>query len=112
MVAIELAASCSPFKRSKASATAISSQSVSGITKAPPRRSQVLQEDAADAVGDVLEAVDHLFQVVVDVGADDEVHRLRLAGLEKRLHAGVVDLVGPVLDAGHGLGDRVQPRGV
>ena len=44
-------------------------------------RSELLDQDAADAVGDILEAVDHLLQVVEDVGADDEVHRPVLAGL-------------------------------
>src|SRR5581483_4628879 len=98
MVAIELAASCRPFSKSKTRATAISSHSISGMATAAPRRSQVLQQNAADAVGDVLEAVDHLLQVVVDVRSDDEVHRLRPARLEQRFHARVVDLVGAVLD--------------
>ena len=35
----------------------------------------LLDHDAADLVGDVLEAVDDLFEMVVDLGADDESHR-------------------------------------
>ena len=41
--------------------------------------SDVLDDDAADLVGDVLEAVDHFLQMVVDLGADDEGHGVGLA---------------------------------
>src|SRR3569833_1374924 len=98
MVAIELAASCRPLRKSKARATNTGTQTVAVAGKSPMGVLLVLEEDAADPVGHVLEAGDDLLQVVVDVGADDEVHRLGLALLEQRLHAGVVDLVRAVLD--------------
>ena len=43
----------------------------------------LFDDDAADAVGHVLEAVHDLFQMVVDFGADDEVHRVAAAVLDK-----------------------------
>src|SRR5690606_37495609 len=70
MVAIELAASCRPFRKSNSRATP--------IRKARIRRAwsmtvlQVLDQNAVDTVGDVLEPVDHLLQVVQQLAADDE----------------------------------------
>ena len=37
-------------------------------------RLDVLDDDAADLVGDVLETVDHLLQLAVDLAADQECH--------------------------------------
>ncbi len=79
MVAIELAASCRPFRKSNTRATPISDDQRSRHEGAGPSgwpRQSVVDHDAADLVGDVLEAVDHLFQVVVDFAADDEGHRV------------------------------------
>src|SRR6202012_93961 len=101
MVAMELAASCRPFRKSNSRATATRNHSVIVPVEIASIGLEMLEQDAADAVGDVLEAVDHLLQVVVEIGADDEVHRPVLALLEQGLHAGVVDLVRSVLDARH-----------
>src|ERR1043166_2178893 len=97
MVAIELAASCRPFRKSKASATAIRKAS----RKPEPARStcvrllQVLDQHAADPVGDVFEPVDHLLEVVIDLGTDDVGHGIAARGpaVEGR-HALVVDFFG------------------
>ena len=58
-VAIELAASCRPLRKSKMRATAMraaSSTNESAIAKRPPgsRRSDVLDHDALNLVGDVI----------------------------------------------------------
>src|SRR5215469_16856846 len=99
MVAIELAASCRPLRKSKARATNTRTQTVADVGSSSMGGSEVLEQDAADPVGHVLEAIDHLFQVVVDLGSSDEVHGPVLALLEQGLHAGVEDLVRAVLDA-------------
>ena len=59
------------------------------------RPSGVVDHDALDLVGDVLEPVEHPFDMAVDLAADEEVHRLLGAmRLEQRLEAGVVEPVG------------------
>src|SRR6478672_6453661 len=102
MVAIELAASCRPFRKSNARATAISATSRRpGPAKCMRPGLEMLDQHAADLVGDVLEAVDDLFQVVVDLGADDIGHRVGPGGpAVERLDARVVEGVGLVLQAG------------
>ncbi len=72
MVAIELAASCRPLRKSNRRAVAIrpiraGRASVASIAR-PPRPSGVLDDEAVDLVGDVLEAVDDLLEVAVDLG--------------------------------------------
>src|SRR5205823_11364064 len=107
MVAMELAASLRPFRKSNASAMTISppSSSIAG--------SHMLDDDAADAVGHVFEPVHHLFEVNEDFDADDVTHRIAFAMLgEQVLDAGVVERVGVVLEANDFLGDDVQPRRV
>ena len=37
--------------------------------------SQMIGDEGVDLVRDVLEAIDHLLQVIVEVGLDDEIHR-------------------------------------
>src|SRR5579862_7103728 len=106
MVAMELAASCRPFRKSKARATTTST-----ISKRPgPWNAilEVLDQDGADAVGHVLEAVDDLFQMIVDLRAHDVGHGV-LAGRAavEGLDAGVVEGVGLVLQPGDLLGDLV-----
>src|ERR1700761_5790827 len=112
MVAMEVAASCRPFRKSNSSAVPISSQSAVVAGSSISDLSEVLEQDAADLVRHVLEAVEHLLQVVVDLRPGDEGHRPVLAGPEQGLHALVVDLVRAVLDAGDGLGDGVRAGGV
>src|SRR5262245_65384451 len=75
MVAMEFAASCSPLRKSNASATAMSAintgsararASMSGGYPSPAKTaSNVLDYDPADLVADVVEPVDQLFQLVV-----------------------------------------------
>src|SRR5919206_5350858 len=77
MVAIELAASCRPFRKSNSSATAINptrmgKASVASTEKGPALN--LFDHDTVDLVGDVIEAVGDLFEMVVDLDADDEIH--------------------------------------
>src|ERR1700761_6566667 len=90
MVAMELAASCMPFRKSNSRATATRDHNVMETASTPLK---LLDQDAADPVGDVLEPVDHLFQMVQHLGPGDEGHGLVLIGLEQGLHARVIDLV-------------------
>ena len=79
IVAIELAASCSPFRRSNSSATAISAKSkYSGMAVSAliPAASKVLDQNAVDAVGHILEPVNDFLQMAVDLRFDDESHRI------------------------------------
>src|SRR3954470_14227217 len=112
MVAIELAASCRPFRKSNRKATPI--RAASTIKAASTGTALVvLYDDAADAVGHVLEAVHHLLQVTVDLAADDELHRIAAAALQEQCFQPlVVDLVGLLLPDGDLLGEGVQARGV
>ena len=76
----------------------------------------MLDENAIDAVGHILEAVDHLFQVVVDLGPDDEGQGVAaavpaLVGLVQRLHALVVEGVAVALEAVSLLTDLRKHRG-
>src|SRR6185437_3757541 len=74
IVAIELAASCRPFRRSNSRATATSATSKCSemAVSAFPRASDVLDQNAVDAVGDILEPVHRPLQMVVDFRPDDE----------------------------------------
>ena len=68
----------------------------------PALRSDVLDDDAVHLVGDVVEAVDHLFQMIVDLGADDEGHRRRclpVAPGTAPCMPLIVQLVGAAFDA-------------
>src|ERR1700759_3685646 len=73
MVAIEFAASCSPLRKSNASATPIRAYRT-GRVSVPSTALHLFDHDRADLVGDVVEAVGDLFKMVVDFGADDEIH--------------------------------------
>src|SRR5512142_2577524 len=98
MVAMEFAASFMPFMKSNSSAAA---------TNEIRRRSGTVGSalglfdgDAADAVGNVLEAVHHPLEVIVDVVADHVVHGVAVAMLEiERFHAMVVEIVGALLQS-------------
>src|ERR1051326_1263076 len=94
MVAMELAASLRPFRKSKARPTATSPISSASIS------SHLLDDDAADAIGDVFEAVHHLFEVIVDFDPDDVVHGVAVAvPLKQRFDAIVVQGVRIILQA-------------
>jgi hypothetical protein len=81
MVAMEFAASCSPFRKSNSSAMPINPTSrgnaICAISILPaPAESDVFDHDAVDFVRNVVEPVHDLFKVVVNLVADDERHRI------------------------------------
>src|ERR1700679_1138535 len=107
MVAIELAASLRPFRKSNTNAMAMRK------TRSASTPSDLFDHDAADAVRHVLEAVHDLLEMVVDLDADDVVHRVAVAMLlEQGLDAAVVERVGVVLELHHLFLDRVDPARV
>src|SRR5690242_7997103 len=64
-------------------------------------RSDLFDHDRVDLVGDIIEAVGNLFQVIVDLGADDEVHRVGVAVFEEQLlQSDVVQIVDPPFEFG------------
>src|SRR3954453_17827366 len=88
IVAIELAASCSPLRKSNSSATAIKPTRIGRPTEASTARGPALylfDDDAVEFVGDVVEAIGDLFQMVVDFGADDEIHGVGVGVLGEKL---------------------------
>src|SRR5215204_773809 len=115
MVAMELAASCRPLRKSKASATAIRAIRTGRLSARSIGASQVVGDDAVDLVRDVLEAIDDFLKMIVEIGLDDEIHgavRVAFQALEiERLAALVVDLVGAFLGADDFLGERIEPVG-
>src|SRR5712691_394017 len=117
MVAIELAASFMPLRKSNASATMISPISSGNPSEASiwaiPAGSDVIDHDALNFVGDVVEAVDHLFQVVVDLVAGDESHGIaRPLRLEKLSEPEIVQVVGAAFDLRDLLGERADAAGL
>jgi len=79
MVAIELAASCNPFRRSNSNATAISAKSrCSGMVVSARilAASKVLDQNAVNVVGDILEPVHDLLQMAINLRSYDERHRV------------------------------------
>src|SRR5436305_5593169 len=109
MVAIELAASCSPLRKSNSSATAIRPTRIGRLKEASTAGPALylLDDDAVDFVGDVIEAIGDLFKMVVDFGADDVIHGVGVAVLEEQfLQADVVQVIDPALELAEFLGDR------
>src|SRR6185437_3320420 len=95
-VAIEFAVSFRPLSKSKTSATAIRPINTGRLRMAfiTARRSKLIDDDRADLVGDVLEAIHDFFQMIVNFRADDETQgvagSVRLAvGHEQRLQPAV-----------------------
>ncbi len=73
----------------------------------------LFDHDAVDLVGDVVEAVRNLFEMLVDLGADDEIHGVGVAMLEKQfLQPDIVEVVDAALQLADLLGDRRQHRDV
>src|SRR5712691_5638515 len=110
MVAIELAASCNPLRKSNASATMTSAiRTGKASATASMSMSDVLDHDAADLIAHVVEAIDHLFQMVVDLDADEERHGVRglVSAVENQQH-GIVQLVGAAFDLRKLLADLAQ----
>src|SRR5882672_2115715 len=100
MVAIELAASCSPLRKSNKSATAIKPVRT-GRPRVASTGLNLLDHDRIDLVGDVVEAVCNFFKVLVDLGADDEIHGVGVAVLQEQLsQPDVVQVVHPPLQLG------------
>src|SRR5262245_37206410 len=114
MVAIEFAASCSPLRKSNASATTMSAiRSGRASATASISASHVLDHDAVDLVAGVVETVDHLLEMIVDLDADEEGHRVRwLVGAVELLQPGIVQLVGVAFDLGDLLADLVEAAGI
>src|SRR4051794_10902651 len=115
MVAMELAASCSPLRKSNSNATPISAISSGRLRRTASIRrfllpSYVIENDALQLVGNVVEPVDHLFQVIVDLVADDVVHRLRLGARIKIFQTALVHVVGFALKLGDLFGDGADAR--
>src|SRR3954454_22478 len=111
MVAIELAASCRPFRKSNSSATAISPTRTGRPNATSTARSpalNLLDDDAVDLVRDVVEAVGDLLEMVVDLCADDEIHRVAVAMLEEQfLQPDIMEIV----DAAFQLAQLFRDRG-
>src|SRR5690606_12744685 len=97
IVAIEVAASCSPFRKSKKRATAIRPTSSGKASETSIGRSDVLYDDAGNFVGHVLEAIDHFLELTVDLRADHVGHGISAAvPREQVLEALFMQFVGPV----------------
>src|SRR3984893_5426632 len=97
---MEFAASCSPFRKSNSSATAISpTRSGSPSARESMGRSHVLDHHALKLVGDVVESVDDLLEVIIDLVSGYKRHRVLAAvPFEQRPHADVMEIIGAPLD--------------
>src|SRR4029079_14336348 len=73
----------------------------------------LLDDNAADLVGYVIEAVGDLLQVIVDLDTDNEVHGVGVAVLqEKLLQADIVQIIDTAFQLAQFLGDCDQHRDV
>src|SRR5690348_14715258 len=101
---MELAASLRPFKKSNVSATAMRP-----MRRAMAGSSDVLDDNAADAVREVLETIHHLLEVIIDLDANNVVHGVTIpVPLEKCLDPFVIHRVGVVFEPDDLLRDLVQ----
>src|SRR3954449_12205812 len=74
--------------------------------------SGLFEDDALDLVPDIVKAVDHRLEVIVDLLAGDEGHRVRLGVRPIELaQALVVNVVAPAFDLGYPLAQRADPGG-
>src|SRR5579871_1303716 len=111
IVAMELAASCSPLRKSNSNATPISPTRAGNPSSTSPMGSHVLDDHALKLVGNIIEPVNDLLKVVVDLVSGDEPHRVAAVPLEQRLQADVMEIIGAPLDLRNLLCDRVDsPR--
>src|SRR6185312_14656506 len=106
MVAIALAASFMPLRKSNASATKMSAISTGKASAASmrfqPRFSDVLDDDAVHDVGHVVEPVNDLLEMVVDFVADEKRHRAAFdVGLVEGLEAAVMQVIRLAFDPGN-----------
>src|ERR1700730_3782850 len=111
-VAIELAASCSPLRASNVSAIAMSAirakeLRATSIGQAWVRPLHIFDDDGADLVGHILEAIHHHFEVVVHLAPDHEPDGVFLS-LEQLLAALIMELIGLLLEPDHLLRQTVQ----
>src|SRR5262245_18919802 len=99
---MEFAASCSPLRKSNASATTIRPIRIGKLmvraSTVKFRSSQVVGDERVDFVRDILESIHHTLKVIVDVSSNDIFHRvavpIALAALQiQRLAALVMQLV-------------------
>src|SRR3954451_18354005 len=74
-VAIELAASCRPFRKSNASATTMRPTSSGSASWCIRVGSGVVDHDAVDLVCDVFHRVRDPLEMLVDLAGNDELHR-------------------------------------
>src|ERR1700720_1290833 len=96
MVAIELAASWNPFRKSNASAIAIKSTIAPKLKPAASIgsvRLRVFQDDAFDQVRDILALVRHRFQQLIDFLQLDDLLFIRLL-TEEPAHRRMHDVIG------------------
>src|SRR3981081_4657257 len=96
MVAIELAASWKPFRKSNASAIAIRSTIAPKLKPAAsigPERLRVFQNNAFDQVRDVLALVRHRLEQLIDFLQLDDLLGVRLLA-EKLGHRRMHDMIG------------------
>ena len=82
IVAIAFAASFIPLRKSNTSATPTKpirngSESATASIVSTPTGSNVLDDDTVHHVGNVVETIHHLFEVVIDFVANDKTHRVR-----------------------------------
>src|SRR5882724_8373412 len=115
IVAIELAASCNPLRKSNNSATAINPTRIGRPSVASTARPclYLFDDDTVDLVRPVVESIGDLLKVIVDFRADDEIHRVGIAMLEEKLlQADIVEVVDPTFQLGQFLGDRGQHRDI
>lgn len=71
----------------------------------------MIDDDAVDLVGDVLERIDDPLEMFVDLAADGELHgagRIASEALESSLEAGTMYLVRMALHADQPFGELVQ----
>src|SRR3954464_7293038 len=113
MVAIEFAASCSPLRKSKTSAVAINPIRTGRVNaRSIDRRPlEMIDDERVDLVRHILETIDDFLEVIVDLGADREVHftrRVCTVGEEQRLAPIVVQLVRALFHAHDLLGDQIE----
>src|SRR6476620_2158801 len=84
--------------------------STTASIKSAPRPSYVIENDALQLVGNVVEAIHDLFQVIVDLVAGDVVHRLGFGAGIEILQPPLMHLVGLSFEMRNLLGDLAYPR--
>src|SRR5580698_6079678 len=83
-VAIEFAVSCRPLRKSNASATAIKPIKRGRLSSTVMARfaSQLIDHDRIYLVRYIFEPIDNFFQMIVEFGADNKLHRAAFIALQ------------------------------